>query len=65
VDALAQYTKYKGEIMVMTREEVVQEAIKKIESVLLWDLTLYELGKFEDIMREIYDDAYKAAQVSV
>jgi hypothetical protein len=51
--------------MVLTKEEVVQEAIKKVESVLLWDLTLYELSKFEDIMREIYDDAYKAAQVSV
>jgi hypothetical protein len=51
--------------MILTREEVVQEAIKKVESVLLWDLTLYELGKFEDIMRDVYDDAYKAAQVSV
>jgi hypothetical protein len=49
----------------MTREEVVQEAIKKVESVLLWDLTLFELSKFEDIMREIYDDAYKAAQIGV
>jgi hypothetical protein len=51
--------------MRMYKEGAVQEAIKGIENVLLWDLTLCELSKFEGILRDFYDDAYLAGKDSV
>jgi hypothetical protein len=51
--------------MWMYKEGSVQETIKKIEGVLLWDLTLCELNQFEGILRDFYDAAYEAGKDSV
>jgi hypothetical protein len=49
----------------MYKEGMVQESVKKIESALLWDLALCELNQIEQVLRDIYDDAYEAGKDSV